>query len=200
MSRNKEKNKNKSWKREAAEWGLMLGIIATLYLTGLHTEVIGKLQSALLYTGLIQADTEELSSAQAARYDLPLLSLDGAESTLEQHAGKTIFLNFWATWCPPCIAEMPNIQKLYESRDPDKVAFVMVSLDEKTETARSFIMRKEFTFPVYMLNGPKPPVYTTQVVPTTYVISPDGEIVLKHEGMANYNTDSFHTYLDKLSE
>lgn len=196
---NKEKNRNKTWKREAAEWGLMLGIIATLYLTGLHTEVIGKLQSALLYSGLIQADTEELTDAQTARYDLPLLSMDGTESSLEQHAGKTIFLNFWATWCPPCIAEMPNIQKLYESRDPGQVAFVMVSLDEKRETARSFIERKEFSFPVYMLNGPKPIVYSTDVVPTTYIISPEGEIVMKHEGMANYNTGRFRSFLDTLS-
>jgi thiol-disulfide isomerase/thioredoxin len=115
--------------------------------------------------------------------------------TLEEFKGKTIFLNFWATWCPPCIAEMPNIQALYESVHSDSIEFVMVSLDEDHQKARDYLNRKEYNFPVYFLNGRKPGTYSSSVVPTTYVISPDGKIVTERRGMANYNTSGFKDFL-----
>ncbi len=132
---------------------------------------------------------------RTANYNLPLLSLDGDESKLEEFEGKTIFLNFWATWCPPCIAEMPNIQALYESIENDSIQFVMVSLDKDHQKARNYLERKEYTFPVYFLNGRKPGTYNSTVVPTTYVISPDGKIVTERRGMADYNTSGFKEFL-----
>ena len=177
----------------------MLGIAGTLYLTGLHTEVIGNLQRVLLWTGLMTPDIEmNPGEIKTARYNMPMISLDGESYSLADFKGKTIFLNFWATWCPPCIAEMPNIQALYEDVASDSIAFVMVSLDEEPEKARAYMARKEYTMPVYFLAGPKPGVFNSTVVPTTYVISPDGQIVSERRGMANYNTDEFRTFLRGL--
>ncbi len=177
----------------------MLGIIGTLYATGLHTEVIGGLQRVLLWTRIITPETElDASEIVSASYNLPLLTLNEDEFLFSEFKGKTIFLNFWATWCPPCIAEMPNIQALYEDIDSEKVVFVMVSLDEDKDKARSFLKRKEFTLPVYFLDGRKPGVYDSSVVPTTYIISPEGKVVSKRMGMANYNTDTFKKFLLSL--
>ncbi|MTI87371.1 MAG: TlpA family protein disulfide reductase [Balneolaceae bacterium] len=196
----KKKKSTFSFKREAIEWGVILGIFGILYFTGLHTEVIGKLQSVFLYTGLISPDTELAEApASPADYDMPLLSLDGERTTLEAFEGKTIFLNFWATWCPPCIAEMPNIQSLYEDIASEDIVFVMLSLDKDPQKARDFIARKDFTFPVYSLDGRRPIAYNSEVVPTTYVISPDGSIMLKHQGMANYDSREFRTFLHNIS-
>lgn len=190
------KKKKSSLKRDFIEWGLILGVAGTLYLTGLHTEVIGGMQRVLLWTGFMTPDIELADEeTKTAQYNMPLQTLDGQYISLQDFQGKTIFLNFWATWCPPCIAEMPNIQQLYEDVKSDQIAFVMVSLDEQTQVAQAFIDRKEFTFPVYFLTGSKPGIYDSSVVPTTYIISPDGRIVSERRGMANYNTPAFKKFI-----
>ncbi|MEQ9090534.1 MAG: TlpA disulfide reductase family protein [Balneola sp.] len=196
MENKTSSKRRRSFKQELIEWGAILSVIGILYFSGLHVPVIGNLQRVLLWTGLMTPDTElPENQYRAANYNLPLLSLDGDELMLEEFEGKTIFLNFWATWCPPCIAEMPNIQALYKSVESDSFQFVMVSLDEDHQKARNYLERKEYTFPVYFLNGRKPGTYNSTVVPTTYVISPDGKIVTERRGMANYNTSGFKEFL-----
>tara|TARA_R110002124_G_scaffold287092_2_gene470423 strand:+ start:6040 stop:6651 length:612 start_codon:yes stop_codon:yes gene_type:complete len=196
MTQKTNTEKKPAFKKELIEWGLILGVIATLYFTGLHVPVIGNLQRVLLWTGLMSPDTElNEKDIKSANYNLPLLTISGDELSMQEFRGKTIFLNFWATWCPPCIAEMPNIQALYEEVKSDSIQFVMVSLDEDHQKAKDFIDRKKYSFPVYFLNGRKPGAYNSTVVPTTYVISPDGNIVTERRGMANYNTSGFKEFL-----
>ncbi|MBO6795260.1 MAG: TlpA family protein disulfide reductase [Balneolaceae bacterium] len=195
-----QKKKSFFSKRDLIEFGVIAGVAAFLYLMGWHTEVIGTLQRGLLATGIIRPDiTVDESEYLRANYNMPLLSMDGERMSLQDFEGKTIFLNFWATWCPPCIAEMPNIQKLYEDfENQDNIVFVMLSLDEDPDKARAYMARKEFTMPVYFLAGRKPGTYDSTVVPTTYVISPEGNIVMEKRGMANYNTASFRAFLNEL--
>jgi len=200
MSKSEQKKK-RGFKRELIEWGGIFLVIAVLWGTGLHTEVIGRLQQALLWTGILQPELElDEASFQKADLDMPLVSLGGEPANLKQFKGKVIFMNFWATWCAPCIAEMPNIQKMYDDTDPGKVAVVMVSLDEDPETARAFIERKELTLPVYFLTGRRPAMYNSTVIPTTYIISANGYLASVKKGMATYNTGRFKRYLNKLSD
>lgn len=201
MSKEKtQKKKKRGIKRELIEWGGIISVIAILYLTGLHTEVIGGLQRILLATNIITPKTELAENDIVdARYNVPLITVDEELFDFSTLKGKTIFMNFWATWCPPCIAEMPNIQKLYNDiGDNDDIAFVMVSLDEDMDVARAFLKRKKLDMPVYFLTGPKPGIYDSSVVPTTYVISPEGKIVSKRQGMANYNTTKFKNFMLEL--
>jgi thiol-disulfide isomerase/thioredoxin len=194
-----KQEKTSSFKKELLQWGAIFLIGAVLYGTGYYTEVIGKLQNVILYTGLFQPDIEETAiQDNIADYNMRLISLDGTPASFSDFKGKTIFLNFWATWCPPCIAEMPNIQQLYDDIQNNNIVFVMASLDQDPQKVLDFIERKEFTFPVYSVRS-KPRVYDASIVPTTYVISPTGEIVLKHQGMANYNTDRFKKFLNDVS-
>ncbi|MEQ8524271.1 TlpA disulfide reductase family protein [Gracilimonas sp.] len=196
---NSTPQKSSAFKKELLQWGVIFLVGAILYGTGYHTEVIGKLQSVVLYTGLFQPDVEEsVMPGNNADFNMRLISLDGTPTSFSDFKGKTIFLNFWATWCPPCIAEMPNIQRLYDDIQDDDIVFVMASLDQNPQTAKDFIKRKEFTFPVYSAIS-KPRVYDTSMVPTTYVISPDGTIVMKHAGMATYNTAEFKAFLRSFS-
>ncbi len=194
------KKPKKKLKREFIEWGLIIAIGAVLYLTGLHTEVIGGLQRVLLATGIFQPDTELVESDfKKAALDFPVYDAEGTRISLEDFEGKTIFMNFWATWCPPCIAEMPNIQGLYEKlEDNPDIVFIMLSLDEDHAKAREFMKRKEFTMPLYFPAGRMPGVYSSTVVPTTYIISPEGYIVSEKRGMAKYNTEGFREFLLSL--
>lgn len=181
---------------------IILAIPLVLYLTGWHTEVSGRLQQAILWTGLIQPEIKaDKGKGIQINYDVPLISLDVDSTNLAAHKGKVIFLNFWATWCPPCIAEMPNIQSLYEKFKSNKnISFLMISLDEDPDKARKFIERKGFTFPVYLLNGHRPAIFQSSTIPTTYVINKSGMLVVEKRGMANYNTSSFRTFLKNVAQ
>lgn len=185
--------------KEVRSWGIILAVIGLLYLTGWHTEVFGRMQQAVLYTGLFNADSEtEVYTHEQSSIYFPLKKLNGGETNLAEFEGKTLFINFWATWCPPCVAEMPNIQDLYNDlkSHPD-IEFVMVSLDDDPQKAREFIDRKEFTFPVYTLSEGVPPQFQTSTIPTTFVVNPRGQIVVRKRGMAYYNTDKFRQLLTK---
>lgn len=201
MSYEKSHNKRSQWKKEITQWVFIFLIGAALYASGYHTEVIGRIQSVLLYTGVLQPDTDEsIMHRRRAEYNMPLLTVEGEQIYLSEFEGKTIFMNLWATWCPPCIAEMPNIQRLYDDiKDNEDIVFVMASLDQDPQKALDFVERKEFTLPVYSVIA-KPRVYDSSVVPTTYVISPQGDIVMEHQGMAKYDTDEFKDFLISVSD
>jgi thiol-disulfide isomerase/thioredoxin len=200
MTEEKSQKKRRTWKREIAEWAAMIAIGLFIYAMGWHTEIIGRLQQAVLWTGIIQADTEiKEGRGPIVDYNMPLVSLDGESANLSEFKGKVIFLNYWATWCPPCIAEMPNIQKLYEQyKDEPGVKFVMVSLDEDPQKAKEFLENREFTFGAYQLAGRRPEVFQSSIIPTTYIISRNGTLASKKQGMANYNTDAFKNFLNQL--
>lgn len=194
-------SKNKWFsRRDLIEWGVIIAIGFTLYATGLHTEVLGRLQQVVLWTGIIQPDTEvPVTEQQSTTLDMQLRTLDGEPANLSDFEGNVIFMNYWATWCPPCIAEMPNIQSLYEQYEGrEGISFVMVSMDEDLEKARKFVERKEFTFPVYSLAGSRPPQLRSTLLPTTFVINKQAQIAAKKRGMAHYNTSTFRSFLDSL--
>ena len=189
-------------------WAVMLVIFGVLYATGLHTEAIGQVQRILLATGIKNADVpdprEATTSAVAENRhslgaDFTIANLEGNTRRFEDLRGKVIFLNVWATWCPPCIAEMPGIQKLHDSVDTSRIAFVMLSVDEGgREKVKKFIDRKGYTFPVYMPLSRIPAAFQSSAIPTTFILSPDGTLVARLEGMANYNTRKMREFLGSL--
>ncbi|MFY0599074.1 MAG: TlpA family protein disulfide reductase [Cyclobacteriaceae bacterium] len=186
----------KSRKREIIEWVVLITVAGTLYVTGYHTQVIGYIQRAALSTGLFKPTTEFETSVEAD-YDLKLTNVAGREIDFETFKGKTVFINFWATWCPPCIAEMPDIQDFYEKVGND-VEFVMISVDKNQFKAKQFVQDKEYDFPVYFLNSSLPTVYEARSIPTTYVISPEGMIVAEKHGMAKYDSEEFRSFILNL--
>ncbi len=141
----------KSTKRELIEWTVLITVVGTLYLTGLHTDVIGFVQRAVLSTGVFKPKTE-FDSIKPADYDFIITDIEGNEIAFDTFKEKTVFINFWATWCPPCVAEMPDINDLY-GKTKDQVSFVMISVDEDREKAKSFMKRKGYDFPVYFLTS-----------------------------------------------
>lgn len=191
---------NKSKRRNIIEWALMLGIPALLYITGLHTEVIGKVQQLALSTGIMKPDLN--SSAELTEKDeLYNFALEGSEGKpflLESYKGKVVFINFWATWCPPCIAEMPGIDALYKTTASEDIAFLMISLDEDFSKAEKFVEKKGYGFPVYRVRSQIPVPLRSQSIPTTFIIAPDGNIAASHKGMADYNNPKVKKFLQEL--
>jgi hypothetical protein len=75
------------------------------------------------------------------------------------------------------------------------VAFVMISLDDDFQKAKDFVKKKDFTFPIYQLGSPLPEAFESSAIPTTFVLSPEGKIVVSKSGMAKYNTRKFKDFL-----
>jgi thiol-disulfide isomerase/thioredoxin len=198
MSEAKMKKK-KSAKREIIECVVFLGVIVILWATGLHTPVIGFIQGLVLKTGIIQPNIKAEDPTNAD-YNLMLTDRQGNLKSLKDFEGKVIFMNIWATWCPPCIAEMPDIHNLYQEVKNEDIVFVMLSVDDDLQKAISFVDKRGFEFPVYQLAGPMPVAFESSAIPTTFVISPEGKIVVKRSGMAQYNTKKFREYLLELRQ
>jgi peroxiredoxin len=192
--------KKKSWKRELAEWGVFLGIIAILYTTGLHTPVLGFVQGLVLKTGLVKPDIDAGNHYGQLDDDFDIVDSAGETVSFSAFDGQVVFINFWATWCPPCIAEMPDIQDLYEAMGDQEIKFVIISLDDDFDKAKAFVERKGYTFPIYAPHGALPQVLQSQSIPTTFVIDRQRNIVVKRQGMAKYNSQRFRNYLAKLAE
>lgn len=189
--------KKKSIKKEIIEWAIFLGILGFLFGTGLHTPVFGFIQGLILKTGIMQPSMEE-SSTELADYNFILIDKEGNRKPFADFKNKVVFVNLWATWCPPCIAEMPDINKLYTEMNEKDIEFVMISLDDEFQKAKDFVQKKDFDFPIYQLASSLPNVYESSAIPTTYVISPEGKIVVSKSGMAKYNTKKFKRFLEEL--
>lgn len=150
--------------RNIPGWAILLVVFGLLYFTGLHKEALGQAQRLLLATGIRQAEVPELIKSKGHEEDLiaafpgegfTMVDLQGKTVQFEELKGKVIFLNIWATWCPPCIAEMPNIQRLYEKVGSDKIAFVMLSVDQAgMEKVKGLLIAKALLFRFTCLQTP----------------------------------------------
>jgi len=118
---------------------------------------------------------------------------------LQRYQGKAVLVNLWASWCPPCLAEMPGLQALYQQTDTTKVAFVLISLDENPNRARALLKRRGYTLPVFFPAVPLPAPFNAATIPTTIILAPDGRVADRHEGMADYDTPEFKAALEKLA-
>jgi len=105
-----------------------------------------------------------------------LTGLDGQKHELKDYRGKTVMLNFWGTFCPPCVNEMPLLDRVNQER-PDSMVVLGVNLDEPELTVRSFVERYGIRFPILLDNMKVQRMYGVYQYPTTVVIDPKGKII-----------------------
>ncbi len=198
-----------SWLRKNLVEVLFLAAFAVVMTTDLRLPVLSTLQGGLLATGLWHAAPPTAPAALPVRfaslradypYPLPLYTLDGHPANLRQFRGKAVLVNLWASWCPPCLAEMPGLQALYQKTDTAKVAFVLISLDENPTKARALLKRKGYTLPVFFPAAPLPAPFDSPSIPSTVILTPSGRLADRHDGMADYDTPAFRAALEKLAE
>ena len=128
-------------------------------------------------------------------------SVDGKTVDLQQQKGKVVFINFWATWCPPCLAELPAVNDFYKKiKGNPNIVFLSVDVDNRLNISSAFLKNREYDFPVYggNLDG-LPAQFYSGTIPTTLVIDKRGLVVFNHTGKADYSDDDFEKFVIGLT-
>jgi thiol-disulfide isomerase/thioredoxin len=125
-----------------------------------------------------------------------LTKSNGESLPFTEIKGKVVFLNFWATWCPPCVAELPEIQRAYEKHGQD-VAFILVT-DQEKGVVEAFMEKHGYKLPVYYLSSGLPEVFNHRSIPTTYILSKDGRIVSRKTGAVNWDSKATDQMFERL--
>ncbi len=141
-----------------------------------------------------------LGLTRPAEFAWALRDLDEAPVDFARFRGRPILLNLWATWCPPCVEEMPSIALLanHPGLKAKGVAFVCVSVDESAEALRRFVKGKPWAMTILRATS-IPPAFQTEGIPATFLIAPDGLIVAAEIGSARWDDPSVVAFLEKLA-
>ena len=137
--------------------------------------------------------------AAAEPVDFTLENLDGKPVSLSDFRGKWVIVNYWATWCPPCLDEIPDLVQLYES-NRDTLVVLGVSFEEvNTEYLREFVDSHFMTYPIVRSEPiPVTPLGPVLGLPTTYIVSPGGEPIARQEGPVT--REAIEAYLARKRE
>ncbi|WP_010529640.1 redoxin domain-containing protein [Lentibacillus jeotgali] len=119
--------------------------------------------------------------------DFKLETLEGEEVSLSDYRGQRVVVNFWATWCRPCRAEMPDMQKFYEDKDVEILAVNLTSSESSQSGIQDFVDAYQLTFPVLMdKNSEVANQYQIKPIPSSFMIDSSGRIQFKALGAMNY--------------
>ncbi len=202
----KDQSGKSGLKKNVFQWLSIGAVISFLWLTGLHTNVIVGIQQGMLYTGLFNAKIVDIETADGpfltdTDYNFAMVTAGGEQVFLSDFKGKVTFVNVWASWCPPCVAEMPTIETLYtQVSEHEDIRFIMLSVDEERANANTFMSNKGYTMPYQFPASPLPNAFNSTALPTTYVVSRDGQIVYEKAGIADYSSPAFRDWLIELAE
>lgn len=171
---------------------LIWGIYDVVNKNNINNEAVGKINTN---TEVITDKNDEikigLEKGNLAP-DFELTTLDGRKVKLSDYRGKKVILNFWATWCPPCRAEIPDMEKFYSSyKDKDMVILgVNLTKAEKDQTSvKSFIKEYGVTYPIPLdKESLAAEMYQVSAIPTSYIIDPQGTIIQKIVGPMDFET------------
>ncbi|WP_103864325.1 TlpA disulfide reductase family protein [Aquimarina sp. I32.4] len=133
---------------------------------------------------------------KVATYDWKLHGVNTPSINFDTARDKVVLINYWATWCPPCIAEMPSLQKLYNDYQ-DKVVFLFVTTDDDPELNK-FMKNKNYNYPIYRSLSEHPKPFISKTIPATYLIDKKGNIIIDKVGAADWNTTKVRETIDSL--
>lgn len=153
----------------------------------------------LAWTSTARAgELTEVAAARAPALDLP--DLDGQTRSLDEFAGKVLVVNFWASWCSPCIQELPSLQRLASAMRDHPFALVTVNVGESARRARTALQRAGVDFTVLLDAGSTAfAAWGANVFPTTYVLDPDGRIRYLGRGPLDWDRDDIIAALRALA-
>lgn len=135
--------------------------------------------------------TEQPQTKASTLPAFSIMDVNGTVTNTNNFKGKKVFVNLWASWCPPCRAEIPSIEKLKTQVDSQNVAFVMLSLDKTFEVAKEFAKSGNIQLPIYYPAENLPPLFDIGGIPATFIFNENGDLVKQNNGADDYSTDEY---------
>lgn len=132
--------------------------------------------------------------------DLIFVNEKGEKISLNDLKGKVVFINFWATWCRPCVEEMASINELKKKLKNEDIVFVMLNIEANLQKAKKFMTQRKLDLPVYVAGSSVPPSLFKNVVPTTLIYNKEGHLEANLQGMMDYNDPQIFNALKQLIE
>ncbi|QLE00169.1 TlpA family protein disulfide reductase [Galbibacter sp. BG1] len=172
-----------------------IGVIALLLFTPIGTQIKVFVNRVFATSPTIEKGN---SSDSIESYHWQLQNLDGSIYSFEDAKEKVVLVNFWATWCPPCIAEMPSLQRLYNDYKND-VVFLFVT-NENKEVVEKFFRKHDYKLPVFNTISSVPKRLDYSSIPATYLIAKNGSLIIDEKGAADWNSKAVRQKIDQLLE
>jgi len=132
--------------------------------------------------------------------DFSLNTPGSGKFRLFDHHGQVVLINFWATWCPPCLEEMPAMERLYRQHRDGGFTLVAVSVDADSKLVAPFLMARKFSFPValdpsmHMAN-----TYGVRALPSSFIVARDGTLAALAIGPRHWDNDAAHSLIEGLA-
>ncbi len=191
------------WKEKRSIWqkagDILFWVLIILFLIpGPRKTIMTTLNRATLHAKAPRAiDESKQERLSDMDYNWTLAWAENEPFYFTNFREEVIFINFWATWCPPCVAEMSEIQELYKKYG-HRVAFMLVT-SEKPEVVNAFMEKNQYQMPVFYQAGIQAPAALSfNGYPTTFIVSRDGHVVVKKTGAANWDSKATRKIFEEL--
>lgn len=169
--------------------------IALLLFTPVGTFV--KIQLLKIYVAVSSPSSiEEADRVVINDFNWKLIDHKGNSVNFQEMEGEIILVNFWATWCPPCIAEMPNLNELHKDYG-DKIRFLFIANDD-LEKVQAYLTKNNYDLPVYFQKSKAPSTLYSRSIPATFLIDDRGKIIMKKIGVSDWNSETVRNQIDEL--
>lgn len=190
-------DKSLLWIRK--NWSTVI-MIAVLILLWVNPDAKAWVMRQMISTGLFNSKIEEKTKESSlVPPNFSVKNENGEITETSQLRGKVVFINFWASWCPPCRAEFPSVQKLYDRyRSNENMVFLTVNLDDELILGKNYLQKEKFTIPFLVPDSSIPKELYNGSIPATTVLDKTGKIRMHHSGMADYSKASFYQEIEQL--
>ncbi|MDA3906067.1 MAG: TlpA disulfide reductase family protein, partial [Bacteroidales bacterium] len=181
-----ENYKTKLKKKTKWSWAsdiLFLLLIIALIFPATRTPLVVFLKRATLF-GPSVSENDNFGKLSSNDLQWTFLNDKNESVRLSDLTDKPIFINIWATWCAPCIAEMPSIEKLYIDYKDD-VHFVIATYEDKS-LVDAFLQKQNLNLPVYRNQTKEPLLLHSKTIPATFILNTKGEIIVSEKGTSNW--------------
>lgn len=190
-------DKSLLWIRKNWSTVIMIAILILLWVNpDAKAWVMRQMISTGLFNSKIEEKTEESSLVPS---NFSVRTENGEITETSQLRGKVVFINFWASWCPPCRAEFPSVQKFYDAyKTNQNLVFLTVNLDDEIILGKKYLQKEKFSIPFLVPDSSIPKELYSGSLPTTVILDKTGKIRMHHSGMADYSKDSFYQEIEQL--
>lgn len=193
-----ENYKAKLKKKSKSSWAsdiLFLLLILALIFPATRNPIVVFVKRATLFGPSVSVH-DNFGKLNSNDLQWQLINEEDQVVRLADLSNKPVFINLWATWCAPCIAEMPSIENLYLDYK-DNVNFILVTNENKALTD-AFLQKQELTLPIYRYQSKEPKLLSSKTIPATFILNKRGKIVVMEKGTHNWNSKNVRELLDNL--